>query len=737
MRVDELQLKGFGKWQDAVFRFAPGINVFAAPNEAGKSTLLQGIFAALYGMKRDYVKSARYLPEYEKYRPWHHGDYETIITYHLAGKTYRLHRYLQKEREQARIFLDPEWTELTDVYQEDRRKERNFLELHLGLNRSLFTDITWIRREPLTAGEHLMPSLTTETVEANPAVNQILAELDRELTGIGKKERAENTLLGKATALAIQKEQELAQAESAWKTVSHLTRQLALWEEERLELEQLRNRLQRRKRSASQQEQEWQKRWQASYSPPDEQQWDWWEGTAASPEEQKIHREARAAMAEPHAGRNHPAADDTSLPQVELERLQADYAKGAQLRKAREECHLELARLAATTVSAGSRRQARSDRQGTKAQKWPKQALLWGSAAFSVAVGVIAFMAGQPTLGGFVFVLAVTLAGIGWLLGRSKQGGQDDAAAGEHDSTKEWQRLQNEISQLDNQLKQLLGAWNAADWDAFLSLREEWQSKLFSQESNQLAAMITKKDEEAVLLNRWGNAVRSHLEKEKAVRESEQNAWQSELQRIEERMQELREQIARAHGEMSVHDTVSVAQARGEYEEAVAGLRQLQMKREALQLTRDTLQEALAEWNRDVSPAVNQQASEAMAQITGGTYRDVRLDPQAGFAVRLLEPSRQMVLEQEQCSTGTQDQLYLSQRLALHHYVSKQTEPLPLFLDDHFVHYDQERLEKTLAFLAKRGEDHQIFLFTCQDRELQALEPFLRHSGRHAIHHLG
>ncbi|KQL46117.1 hypothetical protein AN963_14080 [Brevibacillus choshinensis] len=736
MRMDELQLKGFGKWQDASFRFAPGINVFAAPNEAGKSTLLQGIFAALYGMKRDYVKGARYLPEYEKYRPWHQGDYETIITYHLGGKSYRLHRFLQKEREQARIFLDPEWTELTDIYMEDRRKERDFLEKHLGLTRSLFTDITWIRREPLFAAEHLMPSLA-RTDEANPAVNNMLAELDRDLTAIGKKERAENTLLGKAGALVAQKEAELSNAESAWRIISQLTQQIADWELERQELDQQRNRLQQRKQRVSTRELAWQEKWQKSYSvPADADVWEWWERTATSLEEKQIHGEAMAALTRVLASPSEETVE--ILPTFDREKLQADYAKGVQLRKRWEEAHLQLAKLAASTMNTGARRQDRHMEGQKKQQRYPVG--MWGSAGLLAVIGFISGVMDQTALSVILLVLSAVVAGMAWIKTRSvaKEGGQSPGTPATTDlATLAWQRQQEELSTLDAELHQLIGAWGVNDWEAFAEKRDALLNSLTSRESSQLKAQLSQKHEEEQIITRWGERLRTVLEQEKTLLESEQGAWRTEWQHIEERMQHIREQIARATGEVAAHDTVSLAKAKGEYDEAVAGLRQLQQKREALQVARDTLQEALAEWNRDVSPGVNEQASHVLGRITGGAYRDVRLDPHERFSIRVMEPSRQLVLEQEQCSTGTQDQLYLSQRFALHQHVSQQSEPLPLFFDDHFVHYDEERLQRTLEYVVERSQEHQIFLFTCQEREKKILEPLLGVSNRHLVHTLG
>jgi uncharacterized protein YhaN len=418
---------------------------------------------------------------------------------------------------------------------------------------------------------------------------------------------------------------------------------------------------------------------------------------------------------------------------LDQERLLADYEKGVTLRKRWEEGNLQLARLAATTITAGSRRQARGDLPSKAARQ---SAWLWGGSGLLAVLGIAAAAADQTGLCIALFFLMVVVAGVAWIKGRSR-GIQQKRNQEIFAQAEELQSLQQELGRLENELRELVLAWDAPDWESFSAKREELLNRQRSFESNQLKAQLSRKDAEAQIMNRWGEQLRALLEQEQRVRLREREHFRAEAQRIEERMQHVREQMARANGEMAAHDTVPVAKARGEYEEAVAGLRQLQRKREALQTARDALQEALAEWNRDISPGINQQASNVLTQITGGAYRDVRMDPHEGFAIRVLEPSRQMVLEQEQCSTGTQDQLYLAQRLSLAHQVSQQTESLPLFFDDHFVHYDDERLRKALAHIHELSAERQIFLFTCQEREQHILEPLLRFSDRHFVHTLG
>lgn len=734
MRIEEISLTGFGKWQGADFRFAPGLNLFYAPNEAGKSTLLQAIFAALYGMKRDYVKTARYLPAYEKYRPWHQGDYETIVTYQLGGKTYRLHRTLAKEREQARLFLDPEWTELTDVYMEDRRKERNFLEKHLGLTRSLFTDLTWIRREPLEAAEHLMPAFA-DAQEASPHVHAVLAELDRELVSIGKKERAENTLLGKAASRAASKEQELAHAEAAWRLIRQLTQSIQLWEEERERLEQRRIRLRERMQKWQEQDQLWQESWQRSYSPIDAQDWQWWLARAASEEERQLHEKARSSIMA-WDEQTPDGAQGTAASQA-LGGLEADYERGTSLRKAREQRHMRLAELAVLALSTGTRSQARTQRQGNRAKRKKGAVRLWGGAGLFAILGAVGLATGHPVLGGSSLGLSLLLLALGIFVLQAKGSGHAVAPVAASEQLQESERLQQEIAAIDAEWASLLERWDVRDWDTFLVKREELQRSAQEQRAVRLESDLAKAKREEMLQADWGEAVRAILRQEKRQREEAESDCLAQLSRMEDELQELREKIARAYGEMAAHEGVSVARARDEYEEAAIALRRLLQRRDALQLARDALQEAQGEWKRDVSPDVNRMASEVMAQITGGAYRDVRLDPTEGFAVRLLEPTRNLIVSHEQCSTGTADQLYLAQRLALLQHISKRTEPLPLFLDDHFVHYDDERLQRTLAYIAKLAEQHQVFLFTCHEREQRLLAPLLRGSDWHKAHQLG
>ena len=64
------------------------------------------------------------------------------------------------------------------------------------------------------------------------------------------------------------------------------------------------------------------------------------------------------------------------------------------------------------------------------------------------------------------------------------------------------------------------------------------------------------------------------------------------------------------------------------------------------------------------------------------------------------------------------DQLYLALRLAVSEVLSPNT---PLVLDDALARFDDARMEAALRVLTDLGERRQIILFSCQQREAQAV----------------
>ena len=153
-----------------------------------------------------------------------------------------------------------------------------------------------------------------------------------------------------------------------------------------------------------------------------------------------------------------------------------------------------------------------------------------------------------------------------------------------------------------------------------------------------------------------------------------------------------------------------------EIERLEKSLARLILRREALRLAVQVLDECVGQYQADSVERVAGRISEIFGTITQGRYKTVKL---SGDLEPLLQTSLDTEIGPGQVSTGAQDQLYFSMRVAMIEELSGE-RALPLILDDPFVNFDDERLERTRALLAGLASerDMQIIIFTHGDRHL-------------------
>lgn len=139
---------------------------------------------------------------------------------------------------------------------------------------------------------------------------------------------------------------------------------------------------------------------------------------------------------------------------------------------------------------------------------------------------------------------------------------------------------------------------------------------------------------------------------------------------------------------------------------------------DALKLARTQLENAFSELQRSFGPKVNEKTEKIFEKLTDGKYQKVRVA--RDFSISVEDPERKSSYAWGFLSGGTIDQAYLSLRLAISDLVMNEEENLPIFLDDVFTQYDDERAYAGLQFLedyAKKKEDPiQTVLFTCHRR---------------------
>jgi len=146
----------------------------------------------------------------------------------------------------------------------------------------------------------------------------------------------------------------------------------------------------------------------------------------------------------------------------------------------------------------------------------------------------------------------------------------------------------------------------------------------------------------------------------------------------------------------------------------------LEYRLEYINIAYDTLIECFKELQRDFGPILNEKVSKVFSSIVIDNYEEVKVSEDYGLKVR--DKDRNDIIEAEYLSNGTVDQIYFSLRMAFIDLIFDGEEIVPIFLDEAFMQYDDERLLKALEYIKTIDKNRQIIIFTCQKREVDILK---------------
>ncbi len=201
--------------------------------------------------------------------------------------------------------------------------------------------------------------------------------------------------------------------------------------------------------------------------------------------------------------------------------------------------------------------------------------------------------------------------------------------------------------------------------------------------------------------------------------------WTNELPRILERLAETQKRRDEAVGEQRVADAErrriaesdAVPALKAELEclhaELASALREWRIATLAKELVARTLQE----FTRTRQPAVLEEASSAFARVTVGAYQRILQDEDRQSLVVLDRNAQHK--RPEELSRGTAEQLYLCLRLGLASEFARRSVSLPLIMDDVLVNFDPERARAVAQELARFSTQHQVLIFTCHPETAQ------------------
>ncbi|MFV2062354.1 MAG: ATP-binding protein [Chloroflexota bacterium] len=146
--------------------------------------------------------------------------------------------------------------------------------------------------------------------------------------------------------------------------------------------------------------------------------------------------------------------------------------------------------------------------------------------------------------------------------------------------------------------------------------------------------------------------------------------------------------------------------------------RQAEMERRMsiYQATLAAIEEAERATLKTAARYLEERMGPAIARISDGRYDEIEVD-ERDLAFKVRVPETGELVDVQELSRGTADQLFLTARLGLIRLVTMDRRP-PLILDDAFVTFDAARGERALRLVKEVAADQgfQVFYLTCSDR---------------------
>ncbi len=132
-----------------------------------------------------------------------------------------------------------------------------------------------------------------------------------------------------------------------------------------------------------------------------------------------------------------------------------------------------------------------------------------------------------------------------------------------------------------------------------------------------------------------------------------------------------------------------------------------------VKLAAEILESEVERYRQQNQGPILTRANTYFPRLTLEAYRELRVgyDAKDEEVLRCVRADGTEV-DIEALSDGTRDQLYLSLRLATLEHFAQSHDPLPLVMDDVFIHFDDQRAKAALEVLGSFAEHTQILFFT-------------------------
>ncbi len=202
--IKDIELTHFGMFHGKKISFDPKMNVFAAPNESGKSTIhafIRGMFYGIEKLRGRASKDDRYV----RYEPWEHlGGYEGKLRFEKDGVLYRIERSFQKNNKYLHLYDETHGIELIPA-------QEKLDELLGGLSESGYINTVSIDQLKSAADKELIAELKNFAVNMGNTRN-LQVDVTRSVQILKKKKKDFESRVAEDTESRLQEQEKLCEA---------------------------------------------------------------------------------------------------------------------------------------------------------------------------------------------------------------------------------------------------------------------------------------------------------------------------------------------------------------------------------------------------------------------------------------------------------------------------------------------------------------------------------------------
>ncbi|NLV36640.1 MAG: AAA family ATPase [Clostridiaceae bacterium] len=658
MRLEKLEVRGFGKLKSLSVSLINGVNIIYGCNEAGKTTLQWFIKGMLYGLKSGRQKLNGPAGPQKRFRPWDGTSYGGVLIYTLDDdRSFRVERNFDSG--EVRLF-DSSYEDITASFEIGRDKLPLFAEQHMGMDERTFERTAFIRQMKLRLDEDSSAALASK-------LSNVSATGFEEIS-LNNAEKALSDALKNYIGTSRTRIQPLDKLEARLK---HLER-----EQDRLGKQQ-RGRLKAQEGMLEAQSMRTSLEMQESY-----------------------------------------LRHISGLIDIRKE-LDANLKKEAQLKETARrmrELESELSGKIEKELSQGQSSGLMTGRSGRRRTIAAPILCLVAEVLFATLLAYSFFSTAIKSSWLVLLVYAVclvlsSLAGV-FFLRRWSRAKIDLNSDLELHQGQEPARNQTHARQSFAQQGQVVRSYSS-------SVAPELRKICLKLE--ELSAKLERGIDAALQFNNrrgFFNTDSLEIKIYDSDIESLDEAWGIEMEQVKADL--LQAAMREKYCEGLLRDDGEYGDELQRVEEETVAVKEkityLKYKRSALLLAHDVLMEAGQEIRRTFAPDINNSMSTIISGLTAGRYTDLRGSDR--LSLMATAPEDGNVKNALELSGATADQMYLALRLAMAHVLSSGAESVPIIMDEAFSQFDDNRTKLALEYL-HRVYDRQIILFTCKQREVE------------------